>query len=170
MNVLAIVRVVAVFSVGLVAGILVGDRMGASFARPALPHSSFVTFQQIQHAHFVKMMPILLGIAVLASLAWLVRIRSHVGSASFAFLALATITSISVAVLTRMVNVPINEQLMTWTASSPPPDVMEIWARWEQAHTVRTGLAAVGFFCAVLAFSTSRPVPAGHRDRPVSAA
>jgi hypothetical protein len=40
----------------LSAGIFMGDRMGASFARPALSPSSFVTFQQIQHLHFVKMM------------------------------------------------------------------------------------------------------------------
>lgn len=160
MNVSAMVRVVAVFSTGLVAGIFLGDRMGASFARPALPRSSFVTFQQVQHAHFVKMMPVLLGIAILSSLAWLVLIRSQFGSASFTFLALATLATISVAVLTRAVNVPINEQLMTWNASSPPPNVMAIWARWEQAHTVRTCVAGVGFFCELLAFSTARNAPA----------
>ena len=151
MRFLAVVRFVAVLSAGLVAGIFLGDRMGASFARPTLSPSSFVTFQQIQHAHFVKMMPILIGIAVLSSAAWLVLIRARMGSAEFLLLALATVATISVIVLTRTVHVPINNQLMTWTASSPPPDVTEIWARWEQAHTVRTVLAVLRFALELLA-------------------
>lgn len=53
------------------------------------------------------------------------------------------------------VNVPINSQLMTWNASSPPQDVMQIWARWEQAHTVRTAVAVLGFGCELLAYGTS---------------
>lgn len=160
MRFLAVVRFLAVLSAGLVAGIFLGDRMGASFARPALSPSSFVTFQQIQHAHFVTMMPILIGIAILSSVAWLVLIRARVGSAEFLFLALATVATISVIVLTRTVHVPINSQLMTWTASSPPPDVMGIWARWEQAHTVRTVLAVLGFALELSAFGTSKNVPA----------
>ena len=157
---LAMLRFVAVLTTGLVAGIFLGDRMGASFARPALSPSSFVTFQQIQHMHFAKMMPILIGIAILSSAAWLVLIRSRIGSAEFVSLALGTLAYISVIVLTRTVNVPINDQLMTWIASSPPPDVMEIWARWEQVHTVRTVLAVLGFALELLAFGTSKNVPA----------
>jgi len=129
MGALTVARFVAVFSTGLLAGIFLCDRMGASFARPALSPSSFVTFQQIQHVHFVKMMPILMGIAILSSAAWLVLIRSRVASVGFVFLALGTLAYISVLVLTRTVNVPINNQLMTWDASSPPSDVMKIWTR-----------------------------------------
>jgi uncharacterized membrane protein len=160
MGILAVVRWVAVLSTGLVAGIFLGDRMGASFARPALSPSSLVTFQQMQHQHFVRMMPILIGIALLSSVAWLVLIRSRIGSVEFVFLALGALASISVIVVTRTVNVPINNQLMTWTASSPPPDVQEIWGRWEQAHTVRTVLAALGFALELAAFGTSKNVPA----------
>jgi uncharacterized membrane protein len=159
MSVLPVARFVAVFSTGLLAGIFFGDRMGASFARPALSPSSFVKFQQIQHVHFVKMMPILIGIAILSSVAWLVLIRVRMGSPEFVFLALATLAYISVLVLTRTFNVPINNQLMTWNASSPPSDVMEIWARWEQVHTVRTFLAVLGFAFESLALGTSRNVP-----------
>jgi uncharacterized membrane protein len=155
MSALAAVRFVAVLSAGLLAGIFFGDRMGASFARPELSPSSFVTFQQVQHVHFVKMMPVLLGIAILSSLAWLVSIRSRIGTADFLFLALGTVGFVSILVLTRAVNVPINNQLMTWSASSPPPDVMKIWMRWEQVHTVRTVIAVFGFACEVLALGTS---------------
>lgn len=153
-------RFIAVFSTGLLAGILFGDRMGASLARPELSPSSFVTFQQVQHLRFVRMMPVLMGIAILSSIAWLVWIRSRIGTASSLFLALGTLALIAVAILTRTVNVPINTQLMTWSTSSPPPDMMQIWARWEQAHTVRTVLATLGFACELFAFGTSRNGPA----------
>jgi hypothetical protein len=43
---LASLRFVTLLSTGLLAGILFGDRMGASLARPELSPSSFVTFQQ----------------------------------------------------------------------------------------------------------------------------
>ena len=42
MGVLAMVRMVAIFSSGVTAGILFGDRMGATFARPSLSPSSFL--------------------------------------------------------------------------------------------------------------------------------
>ncbi|MFN2633015.1 MAG: anthrone oxygenase family protein, partial [Thermoanaerobaculia bacterium] len=145
MTPLAAARFAAVLFSGLVAGIFLGDRMGATFARPALSPSSFVTFQQIQHVHFLTMMPILIGAAVVSLAAWLLLIRSRLGSAELLFLALAAAACAAVIVVTRTVNVPINDRLMTWNPASPPADVREIWARWEQTHTVRTVLAAAAF-------------------------
>ncbi|MEX1245634.1 MAG: DUF1772 domain-containing protein [Thermoanaerobaculia bacterium] len=159
MSTLVVVRFVALLSIGLLAGIFFGDRMGASFARPKLSPSSFVTFQQVQHVHFARMMPILVGIGALSSVAWLVLIRSRIGTGSFTFLALGTLAFISAAVLTRSVNLPINDQLMTWSATSPPADMMQIWARWEQVHTVRTILVVLAFACDLSAFGMSANDP-----------
>ncbi len=64
MSLLALVRVIAVLSSGLFAGILFGDRMGAAYARPVLTPSSFVQLQQIIHVHFVKLMPPLILTAI----------------------------------------------------------------------------------------------------------
>jgi uncharacterized membrane protein len=130
--------------------------MGASFARPALPPSSFVTFQQIQHAHFVRMMPILMGAAILSSAVWLVRVPSRVRSREFVFLALAAVAFVSVSAITGAINVPINRRLMTWDAASPPAGVAATWARWERAHTVRTILAVAGFALALSAFEAEK--------------
>ena len=88
--------------------------------------------------------------------AWLLMIRSRIGSREFLFLALAAAACAAVIVVTRSVNVPINVRLMTWNAASPPAGVREIWAPWEQTHTVRTVLAAIAFFFALLAFGASR--------------
>lgn len=137
------IRFVALLSTGLLAGILFGDRMGASFVRPTLPSSCFVQFQQGLHGHFVPMLPFLMSIAILASLKWLILARSRSKGVGLALLGLATLGLASAFVLTLTVNVPINQQLMTWSPAAPPPDVMEIWRTWERAHTGRTVLIGV---------------------------
>jgi uncharacterized membrane protein len=150
MNLLPIVRFVALVATGLLAGIFLGDRMGLGFARLALPASSFVQLQQIQHVHFVRMMPVLQIAALLSTLTWLFLLRSDVRSSQFAVIALATICLLVVFGLTMGINVPINNTLMTWNASAPPSDAMEIWKRWEQVNTVRAIVAPIGFALQVL--------------------
>ena len=144
MNAFAVVRFVAVFATGLLAGIFLGDRMGASFARPALSPSSFVKFQQIQHVHFVKMMPIFMGIAILSSITWLILLRSRAGSWASPSSPWRRLRTFPLVCSRELSTYPINDLLMTWNASSPPANVMEIWARWEQVHTLRTCLAVWG--------------------------
>jgi uncharacterized membrane protein len=150
MDLLSIIRFVALVSIGLLAGIFLGDRMGLGFARPALPATSFVQLQQIQHAHFVRMMPILQIAALLSTLTWLFLLHSDVRSSQFAVVALAAICLLVVFGLTMAINVPINNTLMTWNASAPPGDAMEIWKRWEQVNTVRAIISPIGFALEVL--------------------
>jgi hypothetical protein len=52
---------------------------------------------------------------------------------------------------------------MTWDPSSPPPEAMNTWARWESAHTARTVIAVVGFVLLILAFGTAEP-PGGRKS------
>lgn len=156
MKAIAIARFVAILTTGLIAGILFGDRMGASYVRPSVSVSSFVTFQQVLHTHFVPMMPILMGIAILSSLTCLIQLRSRPRSAEFALVALVVLAFISVFALTRAINVPINVELMKWDASSPPANVRDVWARWERAHTIRTVVAVAGFALGIVAFGRGR--------------
>jgi uncharacterized membrane protein len=150
MSLLPIVRFVALVATGLLAGIFLGDRMGLGFARPALPATSFVQLQQIQHVHFVRMMPVLQIAALLSTLTWLFLLRSDARSSQFAVVALASICLLVVFGLTMAINVPINNTLMTWNASAPPGDAMEIWKRWEQVNTVRAIISPIGFALQVL--------------------
>ena len=150
MSLISVVRFVALLSTGLLAGIFPGDRVGPGFARPVLPTSSFVQLQQIQHLHFVRFMPVLQIAAVLSTLIWLFLLRSGVRSSQFLLLALAAVGLVAVFVLTITINVPINNTLMTWTASAPPPDAMEIWKRWEQINTIRAIIAPIAFGLEVL--------------------
>lgn len=152
MKALGIVRVVAVICAGLLAGIYLHDRAAAS-ARGGLNTSSFVQYQQMVHMNFVWMMPPLLLAAALGALAWLLLVRSQWRAGEFWLIAAALFGIVFIIVITRLVNVPINNQLMTWSASSPPPTLRELWAPWERIDVVRTIVGAAVFVFEVLALS-----------------
>src|SRR5262249_45825914 len=87
-----------------------------------------------------SMLPVVLT-ALLAGLAWLVMLRSHWRSAEFWLIAASMCGIALIVVITRTVNIPLNNQLMTWSIASPPSNLREIWVPWERAHTVRTFVA-----------------------------
>jgi uncharacterized membrane protein len=159
MRVLTAARVVAVGCAGLYAGILLGDLAGAAQARPVMNPSSFVQLQQIIHARYVLLMPLLVGAVVLASITWLVFIRSRPKGAEF-WLVVGTVAGIVFcAVITRLVNVPLNDQLVSWSVAFPPPNVHALWAPWEGAHAIRTVAAVAAFVLSVLALALAVPPP-----------
>jgi hypothetical protein len=61
--------------------------------------------------------------------------RAQWNSSPFWLVAFATGAMVFVAALTRAVDIPINNQLMTWSVASPPDNAGEIWSRWEKAHS-----------------------------------
>ena len=156
MNALSAVQVVALLSCGLKAGALLGDRAGARFARPVLSPSNFVKFQQVQLVRWDTLMPVLSSVAVLSSIAWLAMMRHGIDNIAFTLVALAAAASTASMMFALMGCWPINKQLMTWSAASPPPDMMSTWARWERVNDIRTVLAVLAFACVVMAFA--RPV------------
>ena len=156
---LTLSRCLQLFAMGLYTGLLFGDRVGVSRIRPQLPASSFVLYQQQVHLRFVWVMPILLGTSLVAGVISLVLLRRNYQSRAFIFTLIATVCTVGVVILTRLINVPVNETLMTWQASSPPENVMQLWAPWEGSHTIRTIIAVLGF--ASLAYSTTASAEPG---------
>jgi uncharacterized membrane protein len=147
---------------GLYTGLLFGDRVGVTPIRPKLPAAAFVLFQQELHLRFGKVMPVLLAGSLLAGVISLVLLRRNYKSREFIFTTIATLCTVCVVILTRLINVPINETLMTWQAASPPENVMQLWAPWEGSHTIRTFIAVIGF--ASLAYATT-PRPRTNSDQ-----
>src|SRR5438132_321201 len=72
MNLLTIVRVVAVVCAGLLAGIYLGYRTGDYYALQKLSPSNFVQFQQVVHMHFARLYAAL-GPDYPAGSAWVAR-------------------------------------------------------------------------------------------------
>jgi uncharacterized membrane protein len=151
-KVLGIVRVIAVVCAGLLAGIYLHDRAAAS-ARGGLSASSFVQYQQMVHVNFVRMMPPLLLAAALGGFAWLLLVRSQWRAAEFWLIAASLCGIVFIAAVTRLVNVPLNNQLMTWSASSPPTNFRDLWAPWERIDIIRTIVAVSVFALEVVALS-----------------
>jgi uncharacterized membrane protein len=141
MYVIAMVRVIAVVSAGLKAGIFLGHRAGPQYALQKLSPSGFVQFQQVVHAHFVRFMPPLTVAALVSAVIWLVSLRSLWTSAEFWLVAAASCGLLLSAVMTRAVNVPLNNKLMTWRVDAPPDNLRELWKPWDRVNHVRTFLA-----------------------------
>jgi uncharacterized membrane protein len=141
---------------GLYTGILFGDRIGITPIRPKLPASAFVLFQQELHLRFGKLMPVLLFGSLIAGLISLVLMRSYYRTRGYLSTIIATFCTGAVVILTVLINVPINETLMTWNAASPPENVMQLWAPWEGSHSIRTVIAVLGFAALIYAATTRR--------------
>ena len=141
MHLTTIVRVVAVVTVGLLAGIFLGYRAGVQYALPELSASSFVLLQRIIHVHYIRFMPPLVLTALLSSVLWLVMVRSQWRTAEFWLVAISACGILVIAAATRAVNIPLNNQLMTWNVASPPTNLREVWAPWDRVNTLRSVLA-----------------------------
>ena len=160
MRVVTIIGVIAVIAGGLLAGIYLGDRAGATFARAELSPSSFIQFQHIQHIHFAKFMPFLALGGLVATLLWAFMLSSHWRSVDFWLVSLSVGALLCGVVLTRVVNLPLNDLMMTWSVTAPPADVRELWAPWERVHTIRTTLSVVAFALQAVALGLQiRAVP-----------
>jgi uncharacterized membrane protein len=153
MDLLAVVRVVAVVCAGLKAGIFLGHRAGPQYALQKLSPSGFVQFQQVVHTHFVRFMPPLTMAALLAALTWLVSLRSQWISVEFWLVAMSTCALVVSAVMTRAVNVPLNNALMTWSVDAPPENLRELWKPWDRINTIRTFLVSGVLVLEVVALS-----------------
>ena len=149
-----IAPIIALVCTGLAAGIFLGHRAGVSLAVPELSPSSFVQLQQIIHRTFARMMPVLIIGAVLGSALWAVLLRAHWQTGAFWLVSGASLAMLCIFAMTLAVNIPINEKLMTWNAAAPPSDLRQVWAPWEQVHSIRTVLAIVAFVAEVIALSS----------------
>ena len=152
-----VTRVVAVLSSGLMAGLLFGDWLGPSFARSSMGTTSFIEFQQIVHSNYLLVLPALSTIAAGAPVLWLVALRRERGSAEFRMMLSATIAVVIGYTITLVFNVPVNEQLESWTLGGAPADAREIWRQWENAHVVRTVFWVAGFFLEIIAMGVRSP-------------
>jgi uncharacterized membrane protein len=129
----------ALFFVALVAG--------AAFAiwidyNPAGMSSTFYT-EKMQHAIRVFTVP-LPTVVILGALFTIVStFLARRERLDFYLLIGASVCIIAVALITALGNVPINNQIRTWSIDSPPPNWAELAQKWWSFQTVRT-LSAIG--------------------------
>jgi uncharacterized membrane protein len=157
MSLAIVVRVVAIACAGMLAGIYFGHLAGPQYALHALDASAFVQFQQVVHVHYVRFMPPLVLGALIGALVWLVTLRRAWRSPEFWLVAVSAVAIAIIAGLTRAINVPLNNALMTWNVAAPPPDLRQIWAPWEQVNTARAWLAIGALLLEAFALNLRTP-------------
>ncbi len=136
---------VATLGVGLLAGILVGTGMAQSTAR-ALPAPAWVLRFQLEDNLFAKAMPPVM-LATLLALAAATFLSQ--GTVRWMFLASLVLVA-TVLVVTVAFEVPLNQQIQSWTADAPPPQWAQIRYLWLRRHLLRTIAATLAFVAAIL--------------------
>ena len=118
--------------------------------------SSTFYVEEMQHAIRVATvpLPIVVGLGVLFTVAsTFLATRDR---PSFYFLVAASICVIGVALITVRGNVPINNQIMTWTINSPPVNWMEVAEKWWRFQCGRTILAIAGLIFLIVSVQVRR--------------
>jgi uncharacterized membrane protein len=102
-------------------------------------------------------MAVLLPLALLSALVTLVLLWPA-RTAAFWWLAAGFALMVAALVITLAVEVPIDNQIETWTAATLPGDWRSIQSRWELWHTVRTFASIAAVVAATIsAVVTPRP-------------
>jgi hypothetical protein len=139
------------------AGILLGDLLGPASAREQISASALVELQQLIHSQYVRVLPFLVLASIGSTGLWLFLARTRSTTGELRLVAVALGAAIAAFAITIAVNTPINEQLMTWSATAPPADIREIWGRWERAHAVTDVLWLAAFSLEVIALVLGSP-------------
>ena len=150
----------------LVAGVMWGTWLSLGRTMTRYDATTFLADGQHMIGNLATVMPILmistgvLGLVVAVVL--FVRRSTAAG-----WLAVASVLLLgAVIAVTLSVNVPIDNQIKTWTPATLPADWQAIRARWADFHTLRTFLSLAGLAAAVAAALTTRPAAGSRAHRP----
>ena len=128
----------------LVMGVFWGTWFSLSRTMDQLSPETFVAVGHEMIQNLGMPMAVLLPLALLSGLVTLVLLWPH-RTAAFWWLAAGFVLMVAALVITLAVEVPIDNQIETWTAATLPGDWRSIQSRWELWHTIRTfaSIAAV---------------------------
>ena len=142
----ALPRTIAVLATGLLAGAV----LAVWLVQEALGGSAelYIGFRQATDPAFTRVLPPLgVGGLVAAVVALGLGWSQHPTSKHLTrWLTLAAVGCLGLGLaITVVVHLPINADLLTWSASAPPSDWGDVRDRWVAAHQVRTVLSISGF-------------------------
>jgi uncharacterized membrane protein len=141
----------------LVMGVFWGTWFSLSRTMDQLSGETFIAVGHQMIQNLGVPMAVLLPLALLSALVTLALLWPA-RTAAFWWLAAGFALMVAALVITLAVEVPIDNQIETWTAATLPGDWRSIQSRWELWHTVRT-FASIAALAAVAigAVVTGRP-------------
>jgi uncharacterized membrane protein len=131
----------------LVMGVFWGTWFSLSRSIASVTPETFLEIGRVITANVAGPMGLLMPAALLSSLLVAVLLARR-GRGPALYLALAGLGLMAGAlVVTLTVNVPIDREIVEWTATTLPPDWMAARDRWQLYHTIRTfaSIGALGF-------------------------
>jgi uncharacterized membrane protein len=147
----------------LVMGVFWGTWFSLSRTMHRLSPETFLAVGHQMIRNLGGPMAILLPLALLCALVTLALLWRGGRTAAFWWMAAGFGLMVAALVITLAVEVPIDNQIATWTVATLPGDWRSIQSRWELWHTIRTFLS----IAAVAAVTISAVVAARPDDRPV---
>jgi len=142
----------ALFFVALISGASFAIWLDNNFA--GMSPSFFVEKMQHSIRALTLPLPIVAILGVFFTISATIFARRDLPS--FYLLIAASLCIIAGAVTTVFGNVPINNQILTWTASSPPVNWQEISEKWWLFHSVRTIFTTAGLSFLIMAVLAGR--------------
>lgn len=142
------VLLLSMLAAGIIAGMMLSIAI-ANYAARGLPEESWTLRFQLENKLFTKTMPFFL-LAPLVGLGAAIFLTG--GGTRQIFVAAAVMTLI-VLLITIFLEVPINDQVGSWSAGAAPVEWTEVRDRWLWYHLIRTITGIIAFVCAAIGFS-----------------
>ena len=148
----------------LVMGVFWGTWFSLSRTMDQLSAETFLAVGHQMIRNLGGPMAVLLPLSLLSALVTLALLWPHRSAAEFWWVAAGFLLMVAALVITLAVEVPIDNQIETWTVATLPADWRSIQSRWELWHTVRTFLS----IAALVAATINAAVWARRNDPPIN--
>ena len=130
----------------LVMGVFWGTWISLDPAHLTYGAATFLDVGNTMIANLAPTMPFFVIISLLSSLPVLYG-QYRQKNKGFYFSLIGFLLMLTATITTLAVNVPIDNEIKTWTISTIPANWKEIWSHWAAYHTFRTffSISALGF-------------------------
>lgn len=150
-----VAQAITIVLFALVMGVFWGTWFSLSRTMGRLSPETFLAVGHEMIRNLGVPMAILLPLALLSALVTLALQRSGGRTAAFWWMAAGFLLMVAALVITLAVEVPIDNQIETWSAATLPADWRSIQARWELWHTIRTFLSIAAVVAATISATVS---------------
>jgi len=150
----------------LVMGVFWGTWFALSRTMQKLSAETFLAVGREMIHNLAVPMAVLLPVALLAALVALALLWPDRRTPAFGWLLAGFVLMAAALAVTLVVNVPIDNQIKTWTAATLPGDWRSTQSRWELFHTVRTFLSIAAVIAVTISALAVRPARSDDRVRP----
>ena len=150
-----VAQAITIVLFALVMGVFWGTWFSLSRTMGRLSPETFLAVGHEMIRNLGVPMVILLPLALLSALVTLALQRSGGRTAAFWWMAAGFLLMVAALVITLAVEVPIDNQIETWTAATLPGDWRSIQTRWELWHTIRTFLSIAAVVAATISATVS---------------